>query len=54
MLEMIRKRRSGEKREERHDLFSGLLDAADEEAGEKGAISDRELLGEIAFVRTFK
>ncbi|VDB86106.1 unnamed protein product [Peniophora sp. CBMAI 1063] len=47
MLEMIRSRRSGDKRDERHDLFSGLLDAADEEAGGRVAISDRELMGNI-------
>ena len=45
MLEMIRARRSGEKRDEQHDLFSGLLDAADEEAAGRVAISDRELMG---------
>lgn len=46
MLDMIKARRESEKKEERHDLFSQLLDASQEE-GENGmpAISDRELIG---------
>ena len=45
MLEMISMRRSGDKRDERHDLFCGLLDATGEEAGGRVAISDCELMG---------
>ena len=44
---MIHARRGNDKRDEGHDLFSGLLDAADEEAGERVAISDRELMGKL-------
>ena len=46
MQEMIRARRTSEKREARHDLFSSLLDAnADENADGEPALSDRELIG---------
>ena len=38
-------RRNGEKAEQRHDLFSGLLDAAQDESGGEAAISDEELIG---------
>ena len=43
MLEMVEARRNGsaDNEEERHDLFSGLLEAADE--GE--VLNDEELLG---------
>ena len=40
MLEMVAARRDGDKAEERYDLFSGLLDAAQDEA-----LSDDELIG---------
>lgn len=46
MLEMIRERRSAEKKEERFDLFSSLLDAAEGEYGD-ARLSDQELVGEI-------
>ena len=46
MREMIRTRRESEKKEERYDLFSSLLDAnADENADGEPALSDRELIG---------
>ncbi|KAI0321529.1 cytochrome P450 [Amylostereum chailletii] len=45
MMEMIQGRRSAEKKEERYDLFSSLLDAADGE--EESKLSDRELVGNI-------
>ena len=46
MLEMIRARRQSEKKEERYDLFSSLLDANEEEL-EPGQIrlQDSELIG---------
>jgi cytochrome P450 len=50
MLEMIHARRSSEK-EDRHDLFSSLLDASEQE-GENlapGAIKDSELIGSSRF-----
>ena len=46
MLEMIHERRSAEKKEERYDLFSSLLDANEQEPGEgEVKLSDRELIG---------
>ncbi|EIN08440.1 cytochrome P450 [Punctularia strigosozonata HHB-11173 SS5] len=49
MDDMIRERRSGAVREERHDLFSSLMDAADDVNGEGGAgtLSDMDLKGNI-------
>jgi hypothetical protein len=41
MLEMVEARRNVDKEEQRHDLFSGLLEAADD--GE--TLNDEELLG---------
>ena len=49
MLEMIETRRNADKEEQRHDLFSGLLEAADD--GE--ALNDEELLGGSLIVRSF-
>ncbi|KAJ7807793.1 cytochrome P450 [Mycena leptocephala] len=48
MFEMIKARRESEKKEERYDLFSQLLDAS-QEGTEDGAaqMSDRELVGNI-------
>jgi cytochrome P450 len=46
MLEMVNDRRNGDMKEERYDLFSGLLDAAQEEPESGPAISDQELMGE--------
>jgi hypothetical protein len=45
MLEMVEARRNADKAEERYDLFSGLLDAAQDEPGNEGAITDDELIG---------
>jgi hypothetical protein len=45
MLEMVEARRRVYKVEERYDLFSGLLDAAEDEMGGKAALSDDELMG---------
>lgn len=46
MFDMIKARRESEKKEERYDLFSQLLDANQEETEEGGAqMSDRELVG---------
>jgi len=48
MFEMIAGRRNAEKKEERSDLFSSLLDAADsEDPNDVGKITDRELVGNI-------
>jgi len=45
MLEMVEARRKSDKTEQRHDLFTGLLDAAEEEPDNGVALSDQELLG---------
>ena len=45
---MIRERRHSEKKEERYDLFSSLLDAnSDENCYGEQALSDRELIGNL-------
>ncbi|KAI0052106.1 cytochrome P450 [Auriscalpium vulgare] len=46
MLEMVRARRTAEKKEERYDLFSSLMDASEGENGES-ILTDRELTGNI-------
>ncbi len=45
MLEMVESRRNADKVEERHDLFSGLLDAAQGELDSEAMLSDDELMG---------
>jgi hypothetical protein len=45
MLEMVDARRSADKVEQRYDLFSGLLDAAQNETGSEAALTDEELIG---------
>lgn len=47
MLEMIEARKNSEKKEERYDLFSSLLDANEEESDGEAKLSDDELLGNI-------
>ena len=46
MLEMVSARRVSEKKEERYDLFSSLLDASEDESDGQTKLTDRELLGE--------
>jgi hypothetical protein len=45
MLEMVDARKNADKGEERYDLFSGLLDAAQDEQDNGVALSDDELIG---------
>jgi hypothetical protein len=45
MLEMVETRRDADKVEEHYDLFSGLLDAAQDEPGSEAALNDDELIG---------
>lgn len=45
MLEMIRERRGSEKKEERFDLFSSLLDASADGDGDESKLSASELIG---------
>jgi hypothetical protein len=49
MVEMIHARRNAETKEERHDLFSGLLDASDDDLNSKAAITEQELIGNRSF-----
>lgn len=46
MLEMVKARRNTNKVEERYDLFSGLLDATQDEPDDEVAITQEELVGE--------
>jgi hypothetical protein len=45
MLEMVEVRRSSGKAEQRYDLFSGLLDASQDELNKDAVLSDEELMG---------
>ncbi|KAI0940039.1 hypothetical protein AcV5_001254 [Taiwanofungus camphoratus] len=47
MEEMIQTRKGAEKKEERYDLFSSLLDANEDELDGKTKLSDSELMGNI-------
>ncbi|KAI9449696.1 cytochrome P450 [Russula earlei] len=47
MLEMVQARRNADKAEERHDLFSGLLDAARHEQDDGTALTKDELIGNM-------
>ncbi|KAF9263883.1 cytochrome P450 [Marasmius fiardii PR-910] len=47
MLEMINARRTSEKKEERYDLFSSLLDANDSPDYGQDPLTERELIGNI-------
>ena len=51
MQEMVNARRSADTKEERYDLFSGLLDAAQEEPDSGVTISDQELIGKSLLLR---
>ena len=46
-------RRNGDKVEQRYDLFSGLLDAAQDEPGSEAALGDDELIGGYSTLRLF-
>jgi hypothetical protein len=48
MLEMIEARRNSDNVEQRHDLFNGLLDAAQDELDDGAALTDDELIGECS------
>ncbi|KAN0127114.1 Cytochrome P450, partial [Lactarius tabidus] len=45
MVEMVNTRRNAETKEERYDLFSGLLDAAEGDLDGAAAITEEELIG---------
>ena len=42
---MVNARRNAETKEERYDLFSGLLDAAEGDLNDAAAITEDELIG---------
>ena len=52
MAEMVEARRNGDKSEQHYDLFSGLLDAAQDELDGEGALSDEELFGGYSTLRS--
>ena len=54
MLEMVKARREGDKVEEHYDLFSGLLDAAQDEQGGEVVLNDDELMGRYSLSRSFE
>ena len=54
MMEMVKTRRNGDKVEQHYDLFSGLLDAAQDEQDSEAAISDDELIGGYSASRLFR
>ena len=49
MVEMIDARRNSETKEERHDLFSGLLDASDDDLSGNAMITEQELIGNLSY-----
>jgi hypothetical protein len=53
MLEMVETRRNSDKAEQRHDLFSRLMDAAGEDLDDRAVLSDRELFGEYPISHCF-
>jgi hypothetical protein len=53
MLEMVEARRNGDKVEGRYDLFSGLLDAAQDEPDNGAGLSDEELIGWYSTLQKF-
>ena len=45
MVEMVEARKNGDKVEQRHDLFSGFLDAALDEQDNEAVLDNEELIG---------
>ena len=54
MREMIHSRRSSEKKDERYDLFSSLLDANEDESEGQAKLTDQEMLGELYIPSTHR
>ena len=54
MLEMVEARRNAETVVQRHDLFNGLLDAAEDELNNGAALTDDELIGEDSTSRSLE
>ena len=53
MLEMVEARRDADKEEKRYDLFSGLLDATQNELDSEVTLSDEELIGVHSITQSF-
>jgi hypothetical protein len=53
MLEMVEARKHADKGEQRYDLFSGLLDAAQNKLDSEVTLSDEELIGGHSISRQF-
>ena len=55
MLQMIHARKHAAKKEDRYDLFSSLLDAANDESDGQPTLVDSELIGTVRalFNRTY-
>ena len=49
LKEMVQNRRSAEVKEERHDLFTSLLDANEDEADHEAKLTDSELFGTSSY-----
>ena len=45
MVEMVEARKNGDKVEQRHDIFSGFLDAALDEQDNEAVLDNEELIG---------
>ena len=54
MVEMVDARRNAETKEERHDLFCGLLDASQGDLDGGPAITEQELIGKVTISLTKK
>jgi hypothetical protein len=53
MLEMVEARKTSTEVEERHDLFSGLLNASQDELDNRMALNDEELIGKFSNTTPF-
>ena len=54
MLEMVEARKNADEGEQRYDLFSGFLDAAQNELDGEATLSDEELIGGHYTSRLFR
>jgi hypothetical protein len=52
MMEMVEARKNLDKVEQHYDLFSGLLDAAQDEQGSEAALGNEELIGGWSTLRS--
>ena len=51
---MVEARKNADKGEQRYDLFSGLLDAAQNELDSEATLSDEELIGGYSISRSLE